>query len=177
MITGTSTTDSATVAVASICIPPWPGGELLKQSPCIPPPKGLHGHDCKSVPGSRRGDIRRHFHQLICRLRRTEDCASTPWWTQDLGNFDNLLGQRLVEDLQDTHQLFHLLRLDHEEQRDHRNRVGDLLRGVSLDPAPAAGAPRAEPTASPSQTPLPRRSSARSTRRLRSSGPVGRRSQ
>ena len=42
VVTETSTTASATVAAASICIPPWPGGvELLKQGPCFPPPQGF----------------------------------------------------------------------------------------------------------------------------------------
>ena len=48
VVTETSTTASAAVAAASICIPPCPGGELLKQSPCFPPPKGLHGRDVRS---------------------------------------------------------------------------------------------------------------------------------
>ena len=121
MITGTSTTASAPVAGAS---------------PSCRPSKGLHCNHRKCVPWRSR-----HFNQLFSQLRRTEDCASTPWWTHDLGNFDNLLGQRLVEDLQDTHQLFHLLPLDHEEQRDHRNRVGDLLRGVPQDPLLRPGLP------------------------------------
>ena len=43
------------------------GGELLKQSPCFPPPQGLHGHDCKSKSRSRR-----HFHQLFRQLRSPE---------------------------------------------------------------------------------------------------------
>ena len=124
MITGTSTTASATVAVASICIPPWPGGELLKQSPCFRPSQGLHCNHRKCVPW-----LRRH-----CHLRRTEDCASTPWWTHDLGNFDNLLGNTEIERCEKVHQLFHHLRHNVVKQRDQRHRVDDLLHSALLKP-------------------------------------------
>ena len=89
VVTETSTTASATVAAASICIPPWPGGvELLKQSSCFPPPQGLHGHDCKSITGSRR-----HFHQLFRQLRSPEQRSLRDGVLgNDRGHFDNLLG-------------------------------------------------------------------------------------
>ena len=79
VVTETSTTASATVAAASICIPPWPGGvELLKQGPCFPPPQGLHGHDCKSTTGSRRSPEQRTLRDGVLK--------------NDRGHFDNLLG-------------------------------------------------------------------------------------
>ena len=74
---------------ASISIPPWPGGAvLLKQRSCFPPPQGLHGHDCKSITGSRR-----HFHQLFRQLRSPEQRALRDGVLgNDRGHFDNLLG-------------------------------------------------------------------------------------
>ena len=97
-----TTATSALVAVASICIPPWPGGvDLLMQSLCCPPLKGLHGHNSKSVTA-----VRRHFHQLFRQLRLAKSSTvRDPILKSDLGHFDNLLGQRLVEDFEDTHQL------------------------------------------------------------------------
>ena len=131
MIAGTSTTASATFAVACICIPPWAGGELLKQSPCFRPSQGLHCNHRKCVPWRSR-----HFHQLFHRQRHAKHGSlRDPVLESDLGHFDPVLDRHgRVEALQDDHRLVNHLRHGSIEQRDHRHAVDNLLHGVSLDP-------------------------------------------
>ena len=103
MIKGTSTS-----SLASISVPPWPGGvspqarttrtsptattstswsvaELLDQHHCCPPPEGLDSNDGKSV-----ARIRRHFHRLFCQLKFANSRSHRDVLWRDLGHFDNL---------------------------------------------------------------------------------------
>ena len=124
----------------------------------------LHDHEPegkRSAPESaatgKNRRYRRHLYQLFCRLRRTEDCASSVGWTHDLGHLDNLLGNTEIKRCEKVHQLFHHLRHNVVKQRDQRHRVDDLLHGALLNRScgstssngagrPAAGA---SPTSSP----------------------------
>ena len=87
MFTGTSTTTtSATVAAASICIPPWPGGVTRWRGPlgvrgAHPPPVGPRRSRelppnvpicTREKPDKLRHD-RRHFHQLVLHLRHRSE--------------------------------------------------------------------------------------------------------
>ena len=77
-----------------------------------------------------------HFHQLFRELRLTEDRTLRDGVLGDLGHVDNLLGHRVVEELEHVHQLVHHLR-HRSVEIEHRH--GDkgldhLLRGVPLDP-------------------------------------------
>ena len=57
----------------------------------------------------RKRDDRRHFHQLFCQLRSTQNRAYKDVLSEDLGHFDNRLrnGREPVEELKHVLQLFH----------------------------------------------------------------------
>ena len=73
-------------------------------------------------------------HQLFRQLRCTEDCASSTGWTDNLGHFNNLLGNRDVQDLEGLHHLFSHQRHGGIEQRNDRHAVDELPHGVALNP-------------------------------------------
>ena len=72
--------------------------------------------------------MRRHFHQLFRQLRLAKSSTvRDPILKSDLGHSDNLLWQRLVEDFQDTHQLFYHLRHRSVEIEDRHWHEGSII--------------------------------------------------
>ena len=129
MVTGTSPPG----ALASISIPPSPGGEPLGgrgEGTADTPPNDAC---CASAACQDDG----HVHQLFRQLRHTKCSAVRDHvLKRNLGHLNNLLGQTPVEDLQDIHQMFHHLRhksvkIEHRHKHEGQDH---LLHGVPLDP-------------------------------------------
>ena len=85
-----------------------------------------------------KGYDRRHFHQLFRQLRVAHRGAHRDVIKQDLGHFDNLLGnrQKRVEKAHDIRQLFHHLRhkcINNLHHGSTAHEVDNVLHGVPLD--------------------------------------------
>ena len=141
--------------LASICIPPWPGGVSRWRGPlgvggATPPPVDprrpteltpnvlvrthqlvLHARHRNVSTGRRR-----HVHQLFRQLRITYQASRRDVLEDDLGHFNNLLGNRhkRIDEPEHFHQLVHRLRHGSIEQRDLRHAVDNLLHGAPLHP-------------------------------------------
>ena len=111
----------------------------------------------------RKRDDRRHFHQLFCQLRSTQNRAHRDVLSEDLGHFDDLHRNMRVQILEEIHQLFHLLRHRIVEQKHQRDCVDNRLPRCAAEPVPAGQPPQAEalaatlrcPRQTTRRTPLP----------------------
>ena len=83
---------------------------------------------------SREGS--RHGHQLFRQLRITHQASRRDVLENDLGHFNNLLGNRhkSIDEPEHIHQLFHHQRHRSIARRYPRNGVDDLVHGVPLNP-------------------------------------------